>query len=54
MEMINITSIFKISLILLFFGLSACGGSGDSSPPPDPAEGNKWGEMEWGKGTWGQ
>ena len=40
------------SLIVLF--LTACGGSSDSTPPTDPAESSTWGEMEWGKGTWGK
>lgn len=55
MNQINITSVTRISLILVTLWLSACGGSGDSSTPPplDSTEkSSTWGEMKWGKGTW--
>lgn len=55
MYQITATSVLRMSLIFAFLWLTACGSSGDdSTPPPDPAESSIWGEMEWGKGTWGK
>lgn len=37
--------------VLLAVGLCGCGGSGASTPAPEPSSGD-WGHLRWNQGSW--